>query len=241
VPPVVTYPEFLIKDKRPAPLITTNVVLNTLYGTVGAAASMYALSKYVLAPMHEALSESRHDLFVHASSKIEDLNTRLGGMITKIPASKTNDKLPADADNLSVSSDDSDPTELFHRDIGVQTSPQQSRRGSQSSAADSLDTPADPITTHENRLKSLSMHIRDLKQSRAINTGTEQDVRAELTSFSAYLNDLLYPSPYYGYRGSTPSWSRTTPQDEFDRFKAEIRSTKGALLSTRNFPKTVSN
>jgi hypothetical protein len=202
---------------------------------------MYALSKYVLAPMHEALSESRHDLFLHASSKVDDLNTRLGGMITKMPAPKMNDKLLDDGDNVSVSSDESDPTELFHRDIGVQTSPQQSRRGSQSSAADSLNTPTDPITTHENRLKALSMHIRDLNQSRAVGRGTEQDVKAELTSFSAYLNDLLYSSPYYGYKGSTPSWSRNNPQDEYERFKAEIRSTKGVLLSTRNFPKTVSN
>ena len=239
VPPVITYPEFLVERKQPAPLITTNFILNTMYGTAGAAATMYALSKYVLGPMHEALSEARHDLFGHSAAKVADLNTRLLGVVTTVPALKGK-KVVDNTDNVSVSSEESDPTELFHRDIGVQTSPPQSRRGSLSSS-DSLSSPADVLATQENRLKALSMHVRDLEQSRASIGSKEQDVNAQLTSFSQYLNEMMYTSPYYGYKASAPAWSTTGVQDEFDKFKAEIRSVKGVMLSTRNFPRSAGN
>jgi hypothetical protein len=234
VPPVVTYPEFLVQPQKPAPLVTTSFVIKTLYGTASAAAGMYALSKYMLAPMHDGLTDSRHDFFSHTSDKLSDFTSRLRRIVSAVPV-KEKDLDPED--NVSVSSDDSDPTELFHRDMATQTTPSLSRSPSINSVS---DLPVSTVDLHANRISTMAAQIRSLDSSRS---GSEPaEMQEELTGLSNYLNDMMYASPYYGFKNSAPpTWQppgTATKLDEFDRFKAEIRSMKGAMLSTRNFPRS---
>lgn len=237
VPPIVTYPEFLVQRQKPAPLVTTSLVLKTIYGTASAAAGMYALSKYMLAPMHQELTDSRHDFFSHTSEQLSDLTSRLRRVVSAAPL-KERDSEPRD--DASVSSDDSDPTELFHRDIATQTTPSLSRSPSIHSVS---DLPVSTVDLHANRLSNMASQIRSLDSSR---TDTEPDeMQEQLSALSSYLNEMMYASPYYGFKNSAPpTWQppgTPTKMDEFDRFKAEIRSMKGVMLSTRNFPRSANN
>jgi hypothetical protein len=246
VPPVITYPEFLVHANKPAPLVTTSLLVNTAYVTAGLYATIYGLSKYIIAPMEAALTQSRHDLLTHTTEQLEDLNSRMTNMVSTVPQSGS---LPLKsgnehrhADNDSDTTSDSDPTELFHRDFGTQTSPALSRRAS-SSEDSSSDTPTDVTTGHESRLKIMASHLKDLETSGEPNLRTEDDMAKQLSSLTSYLNEMSFSSPYYRY-GSNYSWSTPTAgatasskDDEIEKLKTEIRSVKGVLLSTRNFPR----
>jgi uncharacterized phage infection (PIP) family protein YhgE len=211
-----------------------------MYATVGTVAGMYALSRFILGPMHEELGNSRHDFFSHTSEKLGSLSEKLSKLVSSVPAAKSGATEKAGyADNASETSVDSDPTELFHRDIGVQTSPPQSRRHSLSNA-DSKETTTDALSKQTSRLASLSSQIRQLETSRNAIGGNEKEINDQLDSFSTYLNELMYSSPYYSYKNYTPSWSSSTApatNDEFDKFRQEVRSMKGLMLSARNFPR----
>lgn len=240
VPPVITYPEFLVHASKPPPLVTTDRLLNTAYVTAGLYATIYGLSKYIIGPQQAALSESRHEFLGHTKTQVERLNTRLSTMVFKAPPSRPTTSSGLDqADNKSDTSDE-DPTELFHRDFGTQTSPNLSRRASSSELSDLF--PADVVSGHENRLKIMALHLKDLQHSNSSIEEKEDDVTKQLTSLTSYLNDLTYSSPYYRYGGGNyGGWSGTdtsgNKDDEIDKFKTEIRGVKGVLLSTRNFPR----
>jgi hypothetical protein len=242
VPPVIAYPEFLVHASKPPPLVTTERLINTAYITAGLYATIYGLSKYIIAPQQAALSESRHEFLGHTKVQVEDLNTRLSTMVSKAPPSRptTSSGLNDHPDNKSETSEDEDPTELFHRDFGTQTSPPLSRRASSSDLSDLI--PSDVVSGHENRLKIMASHLKDLQHSNSSITEKEDDVNKQLTSLTSYLNDLTYSSPYYRYGGGNyGGWSGTdttgNKDDEIEKFKTEIRGVKGVLLSTRNFPR----
>ncbi|KAE9983638.1 hypothetical protein EG328_003054 [Venturia inaequalis] len=242
VPPVITYPEFLVHSSKPPPLVTTDRLLNTAYIAAGLYATIYGLSKYIIGPQQAALSESRHEFLGHTKTQVERLNFRLSTMVSKAPPSRPATSSGLDqADDKSETSDE-DPTELFHRDFGTQTSPSLSRRASSSELSDLR--PADVVSGHENRLKIMASHLRDLQQSNSSIEEKEDNVTKQLTSLTSYLNDLTYSSPYYRYGGGNyGGWSGTdtsgNKDDEIDKFKTEIRGVKGVLLSTRNFPRGV--
>jgi hypothetical protein len=204
---------------------------------------MYGLSKYVLDPMHDQLSEARHDFFTHAGTKVDELNGRLSKVVTVPPAkSSTKTKETEVADNASVTSEASDPTELFHRDIGVQTSPPLSRNQSSWSLSESDPTnSSEALARQESRLGSITSTLRDIRFTVDYTSNKEKDVSAQVDAFTKYLNELMDSSPYYKYQSNFPTWnnkdSTTTTTDEFEKFKTEIRSMKGAMLSTRNFPR----
>jgi len=242
VPPVITYPEFLVHASQPPPLVTTSLLLNTAYITAGIYATIYGLSKYIIAPMEAQLNESRHDLLSHATAQLGELNTRMTAVVSTVPSSRpttSSGVKEAHPDDISDISADSDPTELFHRDIGTQTSPPLSRRAS--SSDDSLiATQTDTLSSHENRLRTMASRLKDLDASNSSLTEKEDDVGKQLSSLTSYLNDLQYSSPYYrsGYT-SWPGTGETNKDDEIDKVKAEIRGVKGVLLSTRSFPRSV--
>ena len=214
-------------------------MLNTLYGTAAAVGGMYALSKYLLTPMHEELSASRHDFFAHSSAKVTDFTDKLSKMVSSPPKKSGGKEVAQKAEEIE-SDEDEDPTELFHRDIGVQTSPILSRQHSSSSLADSQSASTDTLSAQTSRLASLSNKVRELSQSRTASGSKENDISDQLDSFSTYLNELMYSNPYYSYKNSMPSWNNmasTPATDEFDHFRQEIRSMKGVMLSARNFPR----
>jgi hypothetical protein len=221
-----------------------NGVVNTIYATVGAVTGMYALSKYYLSPMHEELSAARHDFFGHTQEKMDDLNGRLAKLTTVPLATKSIYVKDDDKSDAGSESDASDPTELFHRDIGVQTSPPISRNQS-SWSLEEMDHSSSTalLASQEAKIASITSSLRDLKFSNDIAANEERKLAAEIDAFDKYLNELSLSSPYYKYQSAFPTWGSQQPtppsaQDEIEKFKSEIRSMKGALLSTRNFPRT---
>jgi hypothetical protein len=187
------------------------------------------------------LSESRHEFLTHATAQLEDFNARLSLLVSTTPPSRptTSSGVPGKdtdhPDDISDISDDSDPTELFHRDIGTQTSPPLSRRASSSDLSD-LGNASDVLSGHENRLKIMSSHLNDLQTSNSSITEKEDHVNKQLSTLTSYLNDLTYSSPYYRY-GGWGSDLTANKDDEIEKLKTEIRGVKGVLLSTRNFPR----
>ena len=194
--------------------------------------------------MQEALQEARHDFLSHSISKIEGINDKMEGMVSIIPsaqlvAGKKSSEKGGDEDDAE--SDDSDPTELYHRDIGVQTSPSLSRNNSVSSTDDLSDSPSRVLVEHESALKRITSRLSELRSSEEAQS-KESDVSTQLRELASYLSDMRYSSPYYGWKGGNQSWMGSASQekkevDEVERVRAEIRGIKGVLLSTRNFPR----
>jgi hypothetical protein len=203
---------------------------------------MYGLSKYVLSPMHDTLTEARHDFFTHASTKVDEMNDHISKFVTIPTGNAPSKKKDTETDdNVSVTSEASDPTELFHRDIGVQTSPSLSRNQSTWSLSDADPSISDVLTHQEARIASITTVLRDLQFSRDSSGNKEKDVSVQIDTFTKYLSDLMYSTPYYKYQSNFPTWNSAAntnaSNDEVDKFKNEIRGMKGALLSTRNFPR----
>lgn len=198
-------------------------------------ASIYGLSKYIIAPMAENLAEARHDFAAHTQEQLVELNKKLGESVSVDPASKV--KKTASEIGDDVSEADSDPTELYHRDYGTQTTPNLSRRPSLA------DTDAHPtVTAHEKRLKIISSHLNEIATNRS-NTRVSQDsLQNQVSDLTTYLNDMSYQNQYYssmgGHWGSSyglPS-GKDGKKDQVEILKQDIRAVKGVFLSARNFP-----
>ncbi|EMD96013.1 hypothetical protein COCC4DRAFT_184077 [Bipolaris maydis ATCC 48331] len=233
IPPIVTYPEFLASTEKPPPLITTERLAATAYIAGGFMASMYGLSKYIIAPMTHGLAESRRDFASHTNEQLKELNERLRKSVSVDPASKVK-PIEDGADNVSEA--DSDPTELYHRDYGTQTTPNLSRRPSTST------DPHPTVTAQENRLKIIKSHLQELESHRA-GQGTSRDrLRTKISDLTTYLTDMDYQNQYYpamGRYGATFNWtgsSQESKNDQIEVLKGDIRAVKGVFLSARNFP-----
>lgn len=249
VPPIVTYPEFMLQSTKPPPLVTTQRLMYTAYLTGGLAATMYGLSKHIIEPMTETLTAARHEFLAHSASHVDDLNSRLEKAVSTLPSElKRNSKsLISDQDEEPPSPTDSDPTELFHRDIGTQTSPTLSRRQSKTSLSSS-EANGDTTNHQESRLKSLKDHVSDLSSSSEAHQVVASDLNQTVGDLSSYLTEMSYSSPYYSYgygaldgRGvgsftNNGDNDAKKKEDAIDALKAEIRGVKGVLLSARNFP-----
>ncbi|KAI9820717.1 MAG: hypothetical protein M1827_005087 [Pycnora praestabilis] len=253
IPPIVTYPEFLTQSHKPPPLITARRLLYTLYIAGGTAASIYGLSKFIVAPMTNSLASSRHELAETAQSNLETLNTRLESMVSQLPTVphskvqhiRTSDE--AEENDLDASSEDSDPTELFHRDFGTQTSPALSRRSSTSATSTTPATPdMHPITSgHTNRLKIMHSHLSEMLSDDSAVGDNSDEIATRIADLTTYLDGLTYSSPsYYGGGSYGPIGSAglggvgtvAGVNDMVKKVKDEIRGVKGVFLSARNFP-----
>ena len=248
-PPIITYPEFLLRSHRPKPLVTASSILTTAYATALTAATFYGANKYLLTPMHDALTEARHSLFTTTSALLSELNGKLEGVVSSVP--DMIDVQPIGQDGEIVGdheSEASDPTELFHRDVGVQTSwPLNEETSGNEPSGEKTDS-GNPTATHATRLNSLSTHLSAIATDANTAGEAQDDALAAVNQFRGYLDELAYA----GRRGvmgwdSNHTYGQDSGQghgprgdakvmDEVARFKVEIRSVKGALLSARNFP-----
>lgn len=150
-------------------------------------------------------------------------------MVSEIPTTETG-KLAGDGDKGVDSDSDSDPTELFHRDIGVQTS--------------LPSTPSSPIisdtntglSTQTNNLKGLTASLRSLLQENANLAESTQDLESTIGVLREYCDELAYVQPImtYGFNGGLGRAEEK--DDEIAKVKAGIRGVKGVLLSARSFP-----
>ncbi|KAF3388869.1 hypothetical protein F1880_003885 [Penicillium rolfsii] len=260
VPPIITYPEFLFQPAKPPPLVTMSRILYTIYGAAGLGVSIYGASEYFVKPMLATLTSARLDLASTAKENLEKLNEKLEQTVSVIPANliarKNKGIEEGDEDSSDTDSIISDPTELFHRDIGTQTTPDVSTTSRSSSSKDPAETAADAptiaVNKHLTRLESIQSSLKEINEFERDSSTLDDSMRTRLTDLHHYLDGLMYATPSYTtttagfgglYSGNTSTGSdssssgvRKAEEDAIASFKAEIRGVKGALLSARNFP-----
>ena len=183
--------------------------------------------------MLASLITSRLSLAETASDNVEKLINKLEGFVSEIPPGKAA-KIEVGREE-DVESDE-DPTEMFHRDIGVQTSlptsPSQSRPASPGPASTQLDDQAA-------RLTSLNNSISGLVEDSAVEGHEMSDLSTTINILREYLDGMAYVTPSYGYGssyGGLGGSSSNDLDDEIGKVKASIRGVKGVLLSARTFP-----
>ncbi|TDZ34732.1 hypothetical protein C8035_v002649 [Colletotrichum spinosum] len=242
-PPVVTYPEFLTKPTRPPPLITANGVFNTLYAFAGLSTLVYGTSKYVVAPMVENLTEARAELHSSTATKLSALISKLEETVSEIPVTKSADS--KNDDDAASASEIDDPTEMFHRDIGTQTSfPSTPRVGTDGISGFGLGGADDKNATvgerHTRKLTDMGSIARQLSETCVSEAEDLADLKASMDRLKDDLVQLAYPPPKDYTSGLHGYGARSNePDDEIKKAKDNIRRVKGVLLSTRNFPATV--
>ena len=240
-PPIITYPEFLVEAHKPPPLITPTRIINTAYIAGTLYALLYGASKYLVQPMSLSLSDARHDFAQHSQAKLDEMNERLTKLVTKVP-----DKRPVPADSevdTDMESETSDPTELYHRDMGTQTSPLPSRRPS-SSLADIPVTKKDNLTHSMDVLTIMQSHLSEMLDRANGLEQSNKDRQDSMNRLRAYLDNLTYASPgSYGMWGAGNAFEEEGSKDKdkkeedvIEEVKREIRGVKGVLLSAKRFP-----
>lgn len=237
-PPIITYPEFLVEAHKPPPFITPARVLNTVYVAGGAATLLYAASKWIISPMVDSLSEARHDFFIHSTSKVDDFNERLSKIVSKVPDAKTDlHTSEVDADDADdADSETSDPTELYHRDMGTQTSPTISP--SVPEATD--EKKKDAVTYQTGALETMREHINELAEGSEKAAEANKDRQDTVNKLRHYLDGLIYSSSgistWQTSEDAISTKNDKSGEDAIEELKKEIRGVKGVLLSAKRFP-----
>ncbi|KAK8107973.1 uncharacterized protein PG998_009986 [Apiospora kogelbergensis] len=240
-PPIITYPEFLTHSPRPPPLITPSRVLDILAVSGTAWTLLYGAARFIVSPMVESQTEARSDYYTHVNEKASQMVEKLEGLVSEVPYKNGKPLRSQQAGAYTDAEDDKsscgDPTEMFHRDIGTQTSPPPSATPS-SGSSDANESTVDAQARRLARLRTAVKELSDMNTKRAEDT-------ADLLSGVTRLRDEVdkvhrYPTwtPPASMYGQT-SFGRSTSQqedDEYKKTKDAIRSVKGVFLSSRMFP-----
>ncbi|KAJ5540991.1 hypothetical protein N7494_006067 [Penicillium frequentans] len=254
-PPIITYPEFLFEPTKPPPLVTMQSVLYTLYGAAGLGATIYGASEYIVKPMLATLTSARQELAETAQENLQKLNEKLEKTVSVIPPHlKARKDNPDEEDTEDSDSVTSDPTELFHRDMGTQTTPDVSSSTSLSATKEGEEKPADApsiaVSNHMSRLESIQSQLKEVEGLEKESTTLDDNLRSKMSDLHHYLDGLIYAAPTYTAAGGSfglygnnnsgtdgsSSGVRKAEDEAIASFKADIRGVKGALLSARNFP-----
>jgi hypothetical protein len=217
IPPVITYPEFLLQQSKP-PLITFRNLLYTIYGVFGVGTSVYAVSEFLVKPMVQNLTITRHELAQTAGENLIKLNEKLEQNVSQIPPytshKSTNNRLskntgtddenetPDAADSESITSD---PTELYHRDVATQTSSEfDNHTPVPITLNDSVDADRDTtlstsksiatIRTHSSRLDLIAFQLRQRLDDDKRSKVADDVVMNHISDLQKYLDDLSYNS-----------------------------------------------
>jgi hypothetical protein len=180
--------------------------------------------------MLATLTASRLSLAETSKTNLAKLITKLESVVSEIPATHHHHKNGMEQDEEE--SDDEDPSELFHRDIGVQTSPPHSRPSSPSL----LQTPYSALEDQTSRLQSLKSSLGKLVEDSTSEGHDVTELESTIEVLREYLDGLAYVMPSYGFGGVGAYTGATEKDDEIARVKAGIRGVKGVLLSARSFP-----
>ncbi|ATY63160.1 peroxin Pex14/17-Penicillium chrysogenum [Cordyceps militaris CM01] len=241
--PIVTYPEFLTKPQRPPPLVTRQGLLNTLYGFTGLSTLIYGASKFVAEPMLGNLNVARQELHDTTASRLKALVNQLERTVSVVPPPKhaalVNKPTPSLATTMvSDEEDDEDPTEMFHRDIGTQTSFSDALA---SAAEDAKNPGLKQATTldHTTSVTKLAKCFSGLRDAVVSQCGDFEDIKAQVEHFREDLDRMIFPHMDFtpgGYGMMSTAGSNIEPDDEVRKARDNIRRIKGVLLSTRSFP-----
>ena len=224
--------------------MTVNGFLNTLYAFGGLSTLVYGASKYVVEPMVNSLTEARISLHDTANQDLAKLVSKLENTVSEIPPtiSKPKSHNP-DGDNHSESDSTShydDPTELFHRDIGVQTSRPPTPPSSITIQPPPVSSSPESPTAHQTRrLTSLITSLKQVNEGLVTQTESYGDVKTVLDQLGEDLDKLsaaAHATDFVGGFSLYGAMSRNEPDDEIKRAKENVRRVKGVLLSTRSFP-----
>ncbi|KAI2634408.1 peroxisomal membrane anchor protein conserved region-domain-containing protein [Hypomontagnella submonticulosa] len=239
-PPIITYPEFLTNSPKPPPLITPSRLANILTISGSIWTLLYGTTRFVVSPMVETLNDARTDYYAHVSEKLGQFVEKLEGAVSEVPYKngklvlKSKQKEDAYEDDESTFSD---PTELFHRDIGTQTSPARSEASFSGNRPSHVDKPIDAQLRRLTALRASLREVNDMHLRRAEDTADMtalvREIRDEVDKLGAPpLTDFTSTYGGLGYGRSTE------PDDEVKKTKDAIRSVKGMFLSSRSFPTT---
>ena len=183
--------------------------------------------------MLATLTDSRLSLAATASSNLSKLITRLESIVSEIPPTIG----PAHDHKEEDSESDEDPTELFHRDIGVQTSLPNSEAGTRPGTP----TPTSALAEWTSRLKSLTGSLNGLIDDSTSEGHDVVELEAAIGVLKDYLEGMAFVTPSYNFGGAGGYGGREgaggkEADDEISRVKVGIKSMKGVLLSARSFP-----
>ncbi|KAI1388460.1 peroxisomal membrane anchor protein conserved region-domain-containing protein [Hypoxylon trugodes] len=240
-PPIITYPEFLTTSQKPPPLITPSRLANILAISGSIWTLLYGTARFAVSPMVDNLNDARTEYYEHVSERLDELVDRLESAVSEVPYK--NSKMLRLRQDDSVYGDDestfSDPTELFHRDIGVQTSPLMLADdvASSTSARSQADK---PIDSQALRLSAIRASLREMSDMHTRHAESTADLNSLLREIRDEVDKVGAPPPidYTGVRTGLAYGRNPEPDDEVKKTKDAIRSVKGMFLSARSFPAT---
>lgn len=240
-PPIITYPEFLVEAHKPPPLITISRLWNTAQIASGIAAIIYGASKYLVTPMTENLNEARHDFATHSQGKIDEFNERLAKLVSRSPEYKKDHLIDSDASETA--SETSDPTELYHRDMGTQTSPLPSRRPSNTTTLSNTTTTKTPTDYQVTGLEIIKSHLDEMLSRNEKTESANKERQHKMDALRHYVDTLMYASPGISVWSTAEETSKADGsgaarerEDAVEELKKEIRGVKGSMLSAKRFP-----
>lgn len=174
--------------------MTVNGFLNTLYVFGGLSTLVYGASKYVVEPMVNSLTDARISLHDTANQDLAKLVSKLESTVSEIPPTITKPK-PHNNDGDTHSESEStshydDPTELFHRDIGVQTSRPPTPPSLTSQHPPLSSSPESPTAHQTRRLTSLITSLKQVNEGLVTQTESYGDVKTVLDRLGEDLDKL---------------------------------------------------
>ena len=219
--------------------MTRTRLMTTLYLFSGLSVLLYGTHNYLITPMLSSLTTSRLSLSEIVRENLQTLVDRLEKSVSELPVT-TQVQGSGEAYREDEESDE-DPTEMFHRDVGTQTS-LPSRPPSPAIQAETQSMLDDQVS----RLRELSLSLSDLVENEAGEDGGIDGLSSAFGELKDYLDGMAYITPCYGF-GGVGGYSgagirgERERDDEISKVKAGIISVKGVLLSARSFPSVTGN
>ncbi|RAL17803.1 peroxisomal membrane protein PEX14 [Aspergillus homomorphus CBS 101889] len=204
IPPIITYPEFLTTPPTQPPLLTLRSTLYTLYAAAGLATTFYAGSEYLVKPMIAELTTARHSLARTTATNLRTLNSKLSQTVSTIPPAPTDTPTTDPETETDTESITSDPTELFHRDVAVQTTdpaPTQptlvgtTEVDDQKQEEDKTKSAVEIARTHTARMQALKAQLRELSDADERTAGVDTALRGKMNDLHHYLDTFIYSKP----------------------------------------------
>lgn len=204
------------------------------------------MSKYVAGPMIENLNGARQELHDTTASRLEELVNQLERTVSVVPPpthAVLFGNLSAFAATTTINDEDDeddneDPAEMFHRDVGTQTS----FSDTLTSAADDAEQPEakqPAVLQHALGVTKLAKCISGLRDAVVSQSGDFEDIKAQVEHFREDLDRMIFPQMDFipgSYGMISQAGTKNEPDDEVRRARDNIRRIKGVLLSTRSFP-----
>ncbi len=194
--------------------------------------------------MIENLNGARQELHDTTASRLEELVKQLERTVSVVPPPKHAVLVgspPAFTATTMVNDDDDDdddPAEMFHRDIGTQTSFSDALV-SVAEDANQAEAKQPAALQHAIGVTKLAKCLSGLHDAVVSQSGDFEDIKAQVEHFREDLDRMIFPQMDFtpgGYGMISTAGSKNEPDDEVRKARDNIRRIKGVLLSTRSFP-----